>query len=196
MLDTFSLVKEFTADISRGDVSFPTFAAATFRIQEALGDPDIDVGRLATIVASEPLLPARLIKLANAPIHGTGNAPVTDVKAAVMRLGFSAVQAAAYAFALEQLTQMKEYVRVARHARLVLAHSIDVAALAHVMAHRLTRIPPEQALFAGLVHDIGSFYLLARLASRVDLPPDSPEFQALVADWHTAFGHQILVSLR
>ena len=41
-------------------------------------------------------------------------------------------------------------------------HSAHVAALAHVLARRVTKQDPETALFAGVVHEVGAFYLLSR----------------------------------
>ena len=37
-----------------------------------------------------------------------------------------------------------------------------MAALSHVIARRITHVDPETALFAGIVHEVGGFYLLSR----------------------------------
>jgi hypothetical protein len=37
-----------------------------------------------------------------------------------------------------------------------------VAALSRVLARRVTRQDPETALFAGLIHEVGAFYLISR----------------------------------
>jgi hypothetical protein len=41
-------------------------------------------------------------------------------------------------------------------------HSTHVAALSQVIARRVTNTDPETAMFAGIVHEVGSFYLLSR----------------------------------
>ena len=41
-------------------------------------------------------------------------------------------------------------------------HTAHVAALARVIARRITRQNPDAAFLAGIVHEIGSFYLLAQ----------------------------------
>jgi HD-like signal output (HDOD) protein len=41
-------------------------------------------------------------------------------------------------------------------------HTACVASLAQVLARRMTRINPDTALFAGIVHEVGGFYLLSR----------------------------------
>ena len=41
-------------------------------------------------------------------------------------------------------------------------HTAHVAALAHVIARRVTHVDADTALFAGIVHEVGGFYLLSR----------------------------------
>src|SRR6185503_1044379 len=94
-----------------------------------------------------------------------------------------------------QLSQMKELKPVLGLAREVLTHSVDVAALASVIARHLTRVNPDEALFAGLVHDIGRFYLLSRASRYPALDVRSADFATLQDEWHAAVGHAILSSL-
>jgi HD-like signal output (HDOD) protein len=59
----------------------------------------------------------------------------------------------------------------------------------------MTRINCDEALFAGVVHDIGRFYLLSRVAKYPELQGEPVELASLVDAWHPAVGHAILVSL-
>jgi hypothetical protein len=43
-------------------------------------------------------------------------------------------------------------------------HSAHVAALSQVIAKRVSNVDPETAMFAGIVHEVGGFYLLSRAA--------------------------------
>ena len=40
--------------------------------------------------------------------------------------------------------------------------SVNVAALAYVIAKKMTSLNPDEAMFAGIVHDLGRFYLLSQ----------------------------------
>lgn len=42
-------------------------------------------------------------------------------------------------------------------------HSAHVASLAHAIARHVTHQDPETALFAGIIHEIGGFYMLSRV---------------------------------
>jgi putative nucleotidyltransferase with HDIG domain len=125
----------------------------------------------------------------------TSGRVAVDMRAAVTRVGFGAIRALAVNVALEQLAQMKELKPVVGVAREVLAHSVDVAALASVIARNLTRVNPDEALFAGLVHDIGRFYLLARASRYPALDAGSDDFAGLQDEWHAGVGHAILSAL-
>ncbi|MCX8145746.1 MAG: hypothetical protein N3C59_05375 [Azovibrio sp.] len=50
-------------------------------------------------------------------------------------------------------------------------------------------------MFAGLVHDIGVFYLLSRAAHFPELVQDKPELHALLVGWHDNIGHALLSAL-
>jgi putative nucleotidyltransferase with HDIG domain len=135
------------------------------------------------------------LRVANSVAYASPGQPVVDVRSAVMRVGFATIRALAVNVALQQLSQMKELAPVAGQAGEVLRHSIDVAALASVIARNMTKTNPDEALFAGLVHDLGRFYMLSRVARYPGLEASSAEFAALADEWHAAVGHAILASL-
>jgi HD-like signal output (HDOD) protein len=54
---------------------------------------------------------------------------------------------------------------------------------------------PDEALFAGLVHDIGRFYLLARATRYPELTAYRDELDSVILEWHPAIGQAILQQL-
>ena len=56
----------------------------------------------------------------------------------------------------------------------------------------MTRLNADEALFAGLVHDIGRFYLLSRAAAYPDLVAHPDELDALIHEWHPSIGQAVL----
>jgi putative nucleotidyltransferase with HDIG domain len=191
----FQFLQDLAAELSQGKISFPTFADATLKVRMALNDPRMNADRIARLLSTEPLLATRLLRLANSAAYSTAGAPSTDVRSAVIRVGFGTIRALAVNVALEQLTQMKDLAPVAGLAREILSHSVDVAALASIIARNMTPINPDEALFAGLVHDIGRFYMLSRVARYPGLEPGTAEFTGLLDQWHAAVGHAVLSSL-
>jgi putative nucleotidyltransferase with HDIG domain len=188
-------LNQLSQDLADGNISFPTFAEATLKIRDALNDPDLDVGRLSRIINSEPLLPAKLVRAANSVAFNPAGAPIADVRSAVIRLGHNVVRSIALAVSLEQLQSAAEFQSVRSRAEQVWRHSITVAAVAQVVAQRMTTLNAEEALFAGVVHDIGKFYLLSRAARYAELINDDAELDELLLDWHASIGHAVLQTL-
>jgi HD-like signal output (HDOD) protein len=188
----FQFLKDIAADLARDRLAFPTFSQATIKVRTALETPDIDADRLATIVSTEPLLAARLVQMANSAALNPGGRPVGDVRSAIVRVGLANVRSVAVAVALEQLRDGSQSPAVRPFAEAAWRHSVQVAAIAYVLAKRLSRINPDEALFAGLVHDIGHFYLLSQAARYPDLDHNQEELAQILASWHPSIGQAVL----
>lgn len=192
----FRFLNDIAADLSRGELTFPTFNQATLRVRQTLDVPNVDAERIAQAVSTEPLLAARLVRMANSAAMNPSGKPVADVKGAIVRLGHAAVRSAAVTIAMEQLRfriTHPVYVHIAESAW---RHSVRVAALSYVLAKRLSRVNPDEALFAGLVHDIGHFYLLSQAAKYPGIEDAGGELEALLADWHPSIGQAVLHDFR
>jgi HD-like signal output (HDOD) protein len=64
-----------------------------------------------------------------------------------------------------------------------------------VLARRIAKINGDEAMFAGLVHDLGVFYLMSRAATFPELVNDKVELHALLVGWHDNIGHALLSAL-
>ena len=69
------------------------------------------------------------LSMANSAALNPGGKPVTELRAAVTRLGFDALRAAAVGFAMAQLRRAKAYAGIARHLNVLWQHSVLVASL-------------------------------------------------------------------
>jgi putative nucleotidyltransferase with HDIG domain len=188
----YRFLQSLASDLSHRHITFPTFTGATIRVRTALADPDIDVDRLAHAISAEPLLPARLIQIANSAALNPGGRPVADVRSAVLRVGHDVVRSTAVAVAMDQLRAARDVQVFHEQAEWSWRHSLEVAAIAQVLARKLTRLNADEALFAGLVHDIGRFYLLARAAPHPELVDHPEDLDALVQEWHGSIGQAVL----
>jgi len=164
-------------------------------VRLALNNPLLTAEQLARTITAEPLLPAKLLRVANSAALNPTGTQVSDIKAAVVRVGHSTIRSLAVNVALGQLTHMKDLEPFADEALKIISHSADVAAIAYVIARHMTKVNADEALFAGLVHDIGRFYLLSRIAKYPELQGEKSDVEHLVDEWHPAAGHAILISL-
>jgi HD-like signal output (HDOD) protein len=182
-------------DLTRGDVNFPTCLDAAMKIRLALSNPDLTVDALSRVVITEPLVSAKVIRLANSAALNTSGKEIADVRTAVMRVGFASIRTLAISVAIEQLMLEKEMGPYLDSARALWDHSLEVAALSYVISRRMTRINPHEAMFAGLVHDIGHFYLLYQVARHPAIARDEEELGRILDEWHASIGHAVLGAL-
>lgn len=150
------------AHMAHGELAFPTSAQVALRVRQALDDPDCHIEKAAHLVAAEPLLSARVVAAANSVAFNRSGRKVTNVRTAVARLGFRAVRALAMAVVTRQMADAKAPPHCRTLANHLWEHTAHVASLAHVIARRVTHQDPETALFAGIVHEVGGFYMLSR----------------------------------
>lgn len=169
--------KSIAADLSQGELAFPTSAQVAMRVRQALDKPDCHIDAAARLVQAEPLLSARVVAIANSFVFNRSGREITDVRSAVSRLGFVTVRALATALVTRQLAGAPVAVAERKLAAALWEHTAHVASLAQVIAHRVTRQDPETAMFAGIVHEVGGFYLLSRAHDFPGLLEGDP------ADW-------------
>lgn len=155
-----------------GELSFPTSLDAGRRVLKAVENPDLGMAALAKIVVAEPLLSAKVIRLANSVALNPSNQVIRDVRQAVLRVGMDPIKSLAMVLIMDQLRQSQRHSACRDLSNRLWERSVHVAALSYVLARKLTRLNADEVMFAGIVHDLGRFYLLARAA----------EFPALLED--------------
>lgn len=192
---TFRILEDIAKDLSGDEITFPTFLDITFQVRSALKDPNLNVEQLAKLVGAEPLMSTKIIRMANSVALNPSGREIADVKNGIIRVGMEAVRTVSFAVAMEQLLcskQMKPFEDISRR---LWEHTAHVAALARVLARKMARINGDEAMFAGLVHDIGVFYLMSRATGFPELVADKAELHALLVGWHDSIGHALLSAL-
>lgn len=192
---SFRILEDIARDLSGAELSFPTFLDITFQVRTALKNPNLTVDQLATLVSAEPLMSAKVIGMANSVAMNPGGRAVADVRTAITRVGMEAVRSVSFAVAMEQLLKSKNMQPFEGLSQRLWEHTVHVAALCRLLARKLARINPDEAMFAGLVHDIGVFYLLSRAANFPDLVADKAALHDLLVQWHDNIGHALLAAL-
>lgn len=190
----FRMLEDIAKELS-SDIVFPTYFDVVLRLRNALRDPDVSNDRIVALIRAEPLTCARLIHQANSAAQAT-KGEVRDVSSAVYRLGLNAVRNAALTVAMNQLVRSKELVLFSDVSRALWKHSMYSAAAAAVISRELSRLNPDEALFAGLVHDLGAFYMLYRAAQYAELRERPESVRFLIAQWHESIGESVLFALK
>lgn len=163
-MDRLEALRSIARDAASGELSFPTHAQLALKIKTALDDPNCSVDQAARLIQADPLMSARAVGMANSVVYNRSGREVSDVKTAVNRLGFATLRTLAMALVTRQMAGGEGNPAQQKVARQLWERTAHVAALSRVLAQKVTGQNPEIALFAGLVHDIGGFYLISRAA--------------------------------
>lgn len=156
------IVSQLATQAARGETVFATHAEMALRVRRVLDDPDCSLEQLARLVRAEPLLAASVVAMANSAAYNRSGRVVTDVRQAVSAIGLKALSGLTMALIVRQ---MDETSKLPAHRALgarLWEHTAHVASLAHVLARRVTHQDPDTAFFAGIVHEVGGFYLISR----------------------------------
>ncbi|HJU99192.1 MAG TPA: HDOD domain-containing protein [Burkholderiaceae bacterium] len=160
----------------RGELVFPTSVNAALRLQLALADPDCATDDVVRKVLAEPQLAARTVALSNSAVFNRRGPLVTGVRTAVLRVGYRNLYTMAAAMVVRQFGSRIRDPQLRAMAGQLWRHTAHVAALAHVLARHVTGFDADTALFAGIVHEAGGFYLLSRADEMPGLLDDPAEW--------------------
>lgn len=192
---TFKILEDIARDLSGDEVVFPTFLDITYQVRTALKNPNMNVDQLAKLVSAEPLMSAKIIRMANSVALNPTGQQVADVKTAIVRVGMEVVRTVSFAVAMEQLIGSKQMQAFEGLSKKLWEHTAYVAALCRVLAVKLAKLNGDEAMFTGLVHDLGAFYLLSRASQFPELVADKEALYGLLVDWHDSIGHALLSAL-
>ncbi len=190
--EVFAFVQALAAELSGGKVDLPSFPDIALRVRQVLSDEEVSQEKVVRVIGSEPMLAARLLQIANSAAVNFSGRAICELRSAIARLGFNMVRSAAIAFAMSQLKRSSELKGLERPLEQLWQRSAAVAATSYVVAKRFSRINPDTAMLAGLLHGIGKLYILTRAGNYPGLLADEAAYNCIVRDWHAAIAKALL----
>ncbi len=177
-------------DLEDDKLVLPTLPEVALKVRDTLEDENSSLIDVAKIINSDAALAARMIQVSNSPLLRASN-PIETVESAVTRMGSNMIRNLVTSMVMEQMFQATSDVTDKRLRR-IWEHSTEVAAIAHALASQFTKLQPDQALLAGLVHDIGALPILSRAEDYPDLLEDEVSLDRIINNVHTTIGAEIL----
>jgi HD-like signal output (HDOD) protein len=188
------LVEKVSQDIIKAlesdQLVLPTLPEVALRVREVAEDPDASIDQMGKVIGSDAALTARLIKVANSPLL-RGSKEITDLKMALARLGIEYTCNIATGLAMSQMFQATSDL-VDKRLRDVWTRSSEVAGICHVMCKHRTKLRPDQATLAGLVHRIGVLPILTYAEENPSLLRDSFTLDTVIEALNGPIGDRIL----
>ena len=182
--------QELIHAIENDELVLPTLPEVALRVREAAEDPDVGIPQISKVIGNDAALTARIIKVVNSPLLRS-NKEITDLQMAVSRLGINYTCNLATGLAMEQMFQATTDV-VDRKMREVWNKSTEIAGICHVLCRHYTRLMPDQATLAGLVHQIGVLPILTYAEEHNELLADSISLNHVIEQIHPIIGDKIL----
>jgi putative nucleotidyltransferase with HDIG domain len=142
-----------TRRIASDQLVLPPFPVVASKCLNLLRLPDFDLPEAALIIETDPILAARLLRLANSAAMG-GRGTMTTIIAAVTRLGAQKLRAFLVEASAARLFESNDR-RIVEASRGLWAHSVAVAAVSRDLMSIRGGGDPEMAYLGGLLHDIG-----------------------------------------
>lgn len=186
--DTF--YNKIIDELESGKLVLPTLPEVALKVREVVDDPDATAAQLADIIATDPALSARLLKVANSALY-RGRVAIDSVQMAVSRLGLNMVRNLVTSLVMEQLFQPTSN-RLDKRLRQLWQHSTEVAAISQIIADKLPGVSKDEAMLAGLIHDIGVLPILMQADAYPELVGDSKALDQVIANLHPRVGEAIL----
>lgn len=151
----------------------PTLPEIALKVRQYADDPKVSLAQMAEVIAQDPALAARLMKVANSAFLGRA-IKSTSLLQAVTRIGLSQIKNVATALALEQLF-ISKYPVVQQQLDKLWRENIQVAAIAtaclklYQHAHPGTGFSADLMTLCGLVHNIGALAVIAEAERHPDV---------------------------
>jgi HD-like signal output (HDOD) protein len=134
-------------------IALPVLPDIAVRARRIAESSTSTVHELVDIVSQDPAIAARLIQVANSAMY-RGAEKMDNLNQVVARLGMRTVSQLIVSLSTQQLfTANNPTIKKAMHD--LWSFSAQIAALSQLIARRQTKLDPDQALLAGLLHAVG-----------------------------------------
>lgn len=180
---------DITAAIENDKLVLPTLPEAALQVREIAESEDSAIGDLVKVISNDTALSARIIRVCNSPLF-RGNRAIENLNMAVSRLGMAYTSNLAMGLAMQQMFQATSDM-IDKRLRATWQTSTEVAGVCHVLAQHYTKLKPDQATLAGLVHLIGVLPIL-RYVEDEELQISSIMLDNVIEELHPRIGAAIL----
>jgi putative nucleotidyltransferase with HDIG domain len=140
-----------TAIMTAADL--PTIPVVAIKVMQLIESERATAEELAKIVASDPAVAARVLKISNSSFYGCQR-QIQTLSSAIVVLGFSTLRSLVVAASVKQV-----YKPYGLTEKMLWEHSFAAGLAARIIASQTRAANEEEAFLAGLFHDIGKIIM-------------------------------------
>ena len=186
------LFTEIYDDLINDRLVVPSMPEVALKIRHLIEDDNVPIPQLAKVLNIDPAISAKLIKSANGALYHGQPAVDTCVRA-ISRLGLNTTKHLVVSFVMRNLFCERIHVDLLnQYARDLWSHSVEVAAISMALARVTPGMDAEEALLAGLLHDIGELVILSYAENYPELIIDNETLDGVINQLKAEIGAVIL----
>ena len=191
MISEQEFSSQLRSAIEQNKITLPTLPEVALKIRDAVETDSSTAQQIADMVTTDAALSARLLQVANSPLY-RGRVQIENIQMAVTRLGQKLVRSLVVSLAMKQIFQATSDTLDTR-LRAIWEESVQVAAISRALAQTVG-LNREQAMLAGLIHNIGSLPILTMADSFPELMSDPKTLDSYVEHLSPDIGKLILLT--
>ena len=147
----------FLEHFNQDELNIPSFPDVALKLRRAI-QQDVAISEVVKIINMDPVIAAKLIRIVNSPIYRTLN-PITNCHNAINRLGLTTTRNVVTAISMQNLVKSETF-NIKKRIHNNWMQSVKISGISHTLARLTRKVDPEEALLAGLLHNIGVLPLL------------------------------------
>ncbi len=140
------VLSDFENAVAKVD-TIETMPAVAQRLAELTGDPDFNMEQLHTLVKSDPVIAAKILRIASSPFYGSR--PASNLRSALVRIGMRDLRKLVMATAIIGSKTNKFTTHL-------WSYSLKVAAITESVAQLVRTKDLDDPFLCGLLHDFGT----------------------------------------
>lgn len=183
--------RQLQTAVENDQLILPTLPEVALQIRDAVEEKNCSAKNVADILARDGALAAQLIRVANSPLY-RGREKLQDLQMIISRLGMRLVRDLVVSLAVRQIfvpTAQACY----QYFRNAWTKSVGVAAISRMLSSLVPGLKSEQALLAGLIHNIGVLPILV-MAEKYNVFRDQITLEKVISSLQGEVGKLVLES--
>jgi len=164
-------IEDFLAEVKDAVATekllLPSLPDVALKIKAECEKEDSSAEKIANVISQDPAMSVRLLQIANSSLYRTRNS-ADNIQSAITKLGLNLVRDLIMSLSMKQLYRASNDIIAERFHELWLA-STKTASIARLLAMKIDHLDAEQAMLAGLIHNIGALPIILMAEDDDDL---------------------------
>ncbi len=178
------------SELDANRLVLPTLPDIALKVKSAVADSNISAKELADMIMTDAALSTQIIRVANSPRY-RGASEINNIQTAVSRLGNNTIRTLVISLVMKQMFRPSSKLLESLF-RKIWEQSINVSAISRALCAFAPHLDPEEAMLAGLIHQIGKLPVLVLAENIPEFKYSPTRMEKLLEKAHPAVGKLIM----